>query len=80
MLELKKYTFNTNGEDTVELIRKRPGGYDRRNETKKMLKKELLNVFQRFGYLGEAKDYEVRIRTTSGNVAWININSIETIK
>ena len=53
---------------------------DMTNEKKKQLKKELLEVFRKFGYLSEDKDHEVTFRTTSGNIAWININSIETIK
>ena len=44
------------------------------------LKKEVLDVFKKFGYLADVKDHEVTFRTTSGNIAWININSIETIK
>lgn len=47
---------------------------------KKQFKKEVLDVFKKFGYLDGNKDYEVTFRTTSGNIAWININSIETIK
>jgi hypothetical protein len=47
---------------------------------KKKLKKELMELFQKNGYLSEGKDYEVTFRTTSGNIAWISINSIETIK
>ncbi len=47
---------------------------------KKQIKKELMAVFKKFGYLSENIDYEVTFRTTSGNIAWININSIETIK
>lgn len=47
---------------------------------KKQLKKDLLEVFQKFGYLCDGKDCEIKIRTTSGSIAWININSIETIK
>ncbi len=47
---------------------------------KKQLKSELMDVFKKFGYLSEDIDYEVTFRTTSGNIAWININSIETIK
>jgi len=47
---------------------------------KKQLKTELLNVFKRFGYLSDDKDYEVTFRTTSGGIAWININRIEIIK
>ncbi len=47
---------------------------------KKQLKKELLEVFHKFGYLEDGKDHEIKIRTTSGNIAWININSIEIIK
>ncbi len=47
---------------------------------KKRFKKELMEIFRRYGYLEEVKDYEIKIRTTSGNVAWINIKGIETIK
>ncbi len=47
---------------------------------KKQFKKELLEVFRKFGYLHDGKDCEIKIRTTSGSIAWININSIETIK
>jgi len=50
------------------------------NDLKKQLKKELIEVFRKFGYLSDGKDYEIKIRTTSGSIAWININSIETIK
>lgn len=50
------------------------------NDMNKQLKKELLDVFHKFGYLSDRKDYEVKIRTTSGSIAWININRIETIK
>ena len=46
----------------------------------KDLKRELLEVFRKFGYLTDSKDYEITIRTTSGNIAWININRIEIIK
>ena len=49
-------------------------------DNKKQFKKDLMDLFQRFGYLSEDKDHEVTFRTTSGNVAWISINSIETIK
>ncbi|MBI4682195.1 MAG: hypothetical protein HY757_03735 [Nitrospirae bacterium] len=49
-------------------------------DTRKLFKKELLNVFRKFGYLADGKDCEITIRTTSGSIAWININSIETIK
>lgn len=52
----------------------------RSSGTKQQFKKELLDVFKKFGYLSELKDYEVTFRTTSGNIAWININSFETIK
>ncbi|NOZ69653.1 MAG: hypothetical protein GXP46_10535 [Deferribacteres bacterium] len=47
---------------------------------KKEFKRELMNIFRKFGYLEEKKDYEIRIKTTSGNIAWINIRGIETIK
>ncbi|MBI5410112.1 MAG: hypothetical protein HZA14_12160 [Nitrospirae bacterium] len=50
------------------------------NDVKKQFKKELIEVFRKFGYLADGKDYEIKIRTTSGSIAWININSIETIK
>ncbi len=46
----------------------------------KKFKNELLHIFRKFGYFAEGKDYEVKIKTTSGNIAWININSIEIIK
>ncbi|MBI5055103.1 MAG: hypothetical protein HZB61_00605 [Nitrospirae bacterium] len=49
-------------------------------DSKKQFKRELLELFRKFGYLNEGKDYEVKLRTTSGSIAWININSIETIK
>lgn len=49
-------------------------------ESKREFKRELLNVFKKFGYLNGDKDYEIKIRTTSGNIAWININRIEIIK
>ncbi len=75
MLEHKKYIFAAQGGGGTEVISVKPVSY-----RKKLFKKELIEVFQKFGYLGEGKDYEVNIRTTSGNIAWININSIETIK
>lgn len=46
----------------------------------KNFKEELVNVFKKYGRLKEGKDYEVRMKITSGNIAWININSIEIIK
>ena len=52
----------------------------RRNGYEKELKREVLEVFRRFGYLDDDKDYEVTFRTTSGNIAWINIKGIEIIK
>jgi hypothetical protein len=51
-----------------------------KDDEKKEFKRELLNVFRKYGYLSEDKDYEVTFRTTSGNIAWININRIEIIK
>ncbi len=50
------------------------------SNNKQQFKKEVLDVFKKFGYLADVKDHEVTFRTTSGNIAWININSIETIK
>ena len=51
-----------------------------KEDIKKQFKKELMSVFQKFGYLLEDDDHEVRLRTTSGNIAWINITTIEIIK
>lgn len=50
------------------------------NDLKKQFKKEVLEVFRKFGYLSDGKDHEIKIKTTSGSIAWINISSIETIK
>lgn len=50
------------------------------NDLKRQLKRELLTVFQKYGYLKGAADHEVTFRTTSGNIAWIHINRIEIIK
>ncbi|MBI4837946.1 MAG: hypothetical protein HY806_02140 [Nitrospirae bacterium] len=47
---------------------------------KEQFKKELLTVFQKYGYPLIDKDHEVTFRTTSGNIAWINIKRIEIIK
>ncbi len=44
------------------------------------LKKELIDVFRKFGYLKDWKDCEIKISTKSGSIAWIIINSIETNK
>jgi hypothetical protein len=49
-------------------------------EDHKEFKKALIDVFQQFGYVKKDGDYEVKIKITSGNIAWININSIEIIK
>ncbi len=48
--------------------------------TKRQFKKELMNVFQKFGYLLDENDHEITLKITSGNIAWININSIKIIK
>jgi hypothetical protein len=50
------------------------------DDRKKEFKRELLAIFKKYGYLSEDKDHEVTFRTTSGNIAWINIHSIEIIK
>jgi len=52
----------------------------RGNGREKTLKRELLAVFRKYGYLNDHRDYEVTFRTTSGNIAWINIKGIEIIK
>ncbi len=48
--------------------------------SKKQFKKEVMDVFRKFGYLAGENDYDVTFKITSGNVAWINIKRIETIK
>jgi hypothetical protein len=53
---------------------------DKKDQQKKQFKSELMDVFRKFGYLSDHKDHEITIKTTSGNIAWININSIEVIK
>lgn len=63
-----------------EAISKTSGKDSMTDEIKKQFKKELLEVFHKFGYSLREKDHEVTFRTTSGNIAWININRIETIK
>ena len=80
MPEHKKYIFTPLGQSSAEVISMIPVRHRKKHEKKDLFKKELIEVFQKFGYLEEEKDYEVRIKTTSGNIAWININSIETIK
>jgi hypothetical protein len=79
MPEFKKYLFYENGKENAEFIRKKNGCRSKK-EMNRLLKQELMNVFLSFGYLAKEKDYEVTFRTTSGNVAWISINSLETIK
>ncbi len=54
--------------------------YGFRDDRKKELKRELLEVFKKYGYITDEKDHEVTFRTTSGSIAWISINSIEMIK
>ncbi len=84
MLKYKKYTFMTDSVNSLEALSRKPvtlaGALYNKKENKKHLKKEVMDIFQKYGYLGGEIDYEVNIRTTSGNVAWININSMETIK
>ena len=77
MLNLNKYNFDDAGSkgERNEVSKSAPPRVkDSRNT---LLKKEVLEVFRKFGYLGEEKDYEVTFKTTSGSIAWININSIE---
>jgi hypothetical protein len=77
----REYTFLEKGNEAGGTFSfKRPATLCNKTDSKKLLKNELMKLFQRFGYLNGGKDYEVNIRTTSGNVAWININSLETIK
>ena len=80
MLQQRQYTFENRVKGSSEVVSIMPSRYRKKDEMKKQLKKEVIEVFRKFGYLGESKDYEVNIKTASGNIAWININSIETIK
>ncbi len=79
MLEKRKCSFKACGSNPEE-INMPTTAEERKAEMKRLLKKELLNVFQKFGYLESTKDYEVKIKITSGNIAWININCIEIVK
>ncbi len=54
--------------------------YDVKDDRKKEFKRELLEIFRKYGYMTDEKDHEVTFRTTSGSIAWININRIEIIK
>ena len=63
-----------------KLISKKNNIHSHGNNDNGQFKQELLNVFQKFGYVQNGKDYEVKVKFTSGNIAWININSIEIIK
>jgi len=54
--------------------------YDLTDDGKKRFKRELLELFKKYGYMTDEKDHEVTFRTTSGSIAWININRIEIIK
>lgn len=54
--------------------------YNLKDDRKKEFKRELLEIFRKYGYMTDEKDHEVTFRTTSGNIAWINIKSIEIIK
>ena len=80
MLKQKKYTFIDKDNKNIEVVNSLPVLSQKNDTSKKILKKELMEVFKNHGYLNEDIDYEVTFRTTSGNIAWISINSIETIK
>jgi len=80
MLNLNKYNFDDNAGDGEANESNKMVSPPVKNSGSKLLKKEVLDVFRKFGYLGEGKDYEVTFKTTSGSIAWININSIEIIK
>ena len=80
MPEFNKGMFTSDENNGFEVEDDAAVGDNVSDATKKQLKKELIAVFRKFGYLGDTKDYEVRIKTTSGNIAWINIRGIETIK
>ena len=54
--------------------------YDLKDDRKRQFKRELLELFREYGYIADEKDHEVTFRTTSGSIAWININRMETIK
>lgn len=79
MLNHNKYAFATIPKD--ETVSVRPFcRKDMAKEIKRQFKRELVNVFQKFGYLTSELDHEVTFRTTSGNIAWINIKKTEIIK
>ncbi len=80
MTKHKKYIFTATEKNNAEPINSTPIGYNMTGEKKKRFKKELMDVFQKYGYLMGEKDHEVTFKTTSGNIAWININRIEIIK
>ena len=54
--------------------------YDLKDDRKRQFKRALLELFKEYGYISDEKDHEVTFRTTSGSIAWININRIEIIK
>ena len=80
MLKQNKYTFIDKDKKNIEVVSTMPVRSKKNDASKKPLKNELMEVFRKYGYLNEDIDYEVTFRTTSGNIAWISINSIETIK
>ncbi len=80
MRKYKGYAFRFPVQNNAQSTNSAPIRYKMTDEEKKQFKKELLAIFQRFGFLMEGVDHEVTFRTTSGSIAWININSIEIIK
>ncbi len=76
----KKYTCTATAENRAGLIDCTSIGKNMKEEKKKRFKKELMGLFQKFGYLDGERDHEITFKTTSGNIAWINIKRIETIK
>ncbi len=80
MSEFSKDTFTAGEDNGAEPDNGHTVSDSMTDAAKKELKKELMEIFKKFGYLEEKKDYEIRIKTTSGNIAWINIKGIETIK
>jgi len=63
------------GDRTENKAQRSPG-----RDGKKIFKDELKGLFKKYGVIQDGKDCEIRIRVTSGNIAWVNINSIEIIK
>ncbi len=79
MTRQDRYTFTATAKKNTTSNIDETVKYPLKNK-KKHFKKEIMDLFHKYGYLQNDKDYEVTFKITSGNIAWININSIEIIK